>query len=63
MEALVVGKMKADILEKSTVFQIGGQPGHSIEEHLFSIKSIMEFGEKKGQGMIFTLVDLVAFFD
>ena len=55
--------MKSDILSKSTMFQVGGQPGHSIEEHLFTIKSMIEWLEKKGQGMIFTLVDLVAFFD
>ena len=37
VEALVVNKMKDDILGKSTIYQVGGQPGHSIEEHLFSI--------------------------
>ena len=55
--------MKDDILSKSTMFQIGGQQGHSTEEHLFSIKSLIELLEVKGQGMIFTLVDLVSFFD
>ena len=55
--------MKEDILAKSTMFQIGGQPGHCIEEHLFTIKSLMELLESKGQGMILTLVDLVSFFD
>ena len=63
VEALVVNKIKSDIFSKSTMFQVGGQPGHSIEEHLFTIKSMIEWLEKKGQGMIFTLVDLVAFFD
>ena len=42
---------------------MGGQPGHSIEEHLFSIKSLIELLESRGSGMIFTLVDLVSFFD
>ena len=63
MEALVVNKMKDDILDKSTKYQIGGQPGNSTYEHLFTIKSMMELLELKDQGMIFTLVDLVSFFD
>ena len=55
--------MKDDILCKSSMYQIGGQPGHSIEEHLFTIKSMIELFEMKNQGMIFILVDLVSFFD
>ena len=53
--------MKDDILSKSTMYQVGGQPGHSTDEHLFAIKSMMELLEARDQGMIFTLVDLVAF--
>ena len=63
VEALVVNKMKDEILDKSTMYQIGGQPGHSTDEHLFTIKSMMELLELKDQGMIFMLVDLVSFFD
>ena len=63
VEAMVVEKMKSDILEKSTIYQVGGQPGHSTDEHLFSIKSIMEYMEERDLGMIFTLIDLVSFFD
>ena len=63
VEALVVGKMKENILDNSTIYQIGGQPGHFIEEHLFSIKSLIGLLENRGQGMILTLVDLVSFFD
>ena len=63
VEALVVDKMKDDILSKSTMYQVGGQPGHSTEEHLFTIKSMIEQLENKGQGMIFTLIDIVSFFD
>ena len=63
VESLVVRKMKDDILSQSTMYQVGGQPGHSIEEHLFTIRSLMELLETRGQGMIFTLIDLVAFFD
>ena len=41
-EAIVVNKMKDDILSKSTVYQVGGQPGHSTDEHIFAIKSLVE---------------------
>ena len=39
-EALVVGKMKNCILNSSSKFQVGGQPGHGPEEHIFTIKSV-----------------------
>ena len=55
--------MKDEILEQSTMYQVGGQPGHSTDEHLFTIKSLMEMLEIKGRGMIFKLIDLVSFFD
>ena len=63
VEALVVEKMKEEILDSSTMYQVGGQPGHSIEEHLFTIKSMIQLLESRGLGMVFTLVDLVSFFD
>ena len=62
-EALVVGKMKQTMFDMSTIFQIGGQAGHSIEEHLFSVKSLMGLREEQGEGCILTLVDIVSFFD
>ena len=63
VESIVVNVMKEDILDKSTMYQVGGQPGHSTDEHLFAIRSLIELLEARGQGMVFTLVDLVAFFD
>ena len=62
-EALVVGKMKNCILNSSSKFQVGGQPGHGPEEHIFTIKSVWAMLEMEGKGMIITLVDIVAFFD
>ena len=62
-EALVVGKMKKTILESSSIYQVGGQPGHSPEEHIFTIKSVWAMLEKEQQGIILTLVDIIAFFD
>ena len=62
-EAMVVGKMKERIFNSTTIYQIGGQAGHFIEEHLFSIKSLMGMMVEQGRGIILTLVDIVAFFD
>ena len=62
-EALVVGKMKESILDSSSKYQVGGQPGHFPEEHLFTVKSVWAKLEKDGKGMIVTLVDIVSFFD
>ena len=62
-EALVVNVMKEDIIENSSIYQVGGQPGHSIEEHLFTIKSLMLLLEQNKEGMVLTLVDIIAFFD
>jgi len=62
-EAMVVGMMKEKIFASATVFQIGGQAGHSIEEHIFSLKSLIGLMEMQGRGIILTLVDIIAFFD
>ena len=63
VESLIVNKMKDDILKKSTIYQVGGQPGHSTDEHIFTIKSLMEMQMMKDSGMIFMLIDLISFFD
>ena len=62
-EALVVNKMKDKLIKSSSKYQVGGQPGHSPEEHIYSIKSLWAKLEAEGAGMILTLVDIVAFFD
>ena len=62
-EALVVNVMKEDIIENSSIYQVGGQPGHSIEEHLFTIKKFMLLLEQNKEGMVLTLVDIIAFYD
>ena len=62
-EALIVNKMKDSILSSSSKFQVGGQPGHAPEEHIFTMKSLWEMLEMKESGMILTLVDIISFFD
>ena len=45
------------------MYQVGGQPGNSLEEHIFSIKSVWKMLESQDKGLIITLIDIVAFFD
>ena len=56
-------KVKECILKSSSKYQVGGQPGHSIKEHSFTVKSLWGMLEEMEQGMIITLVDIIAFFD
>ena len=62
-EALVFSKCKDDIFEKVTVYQIGGQAGHSPEEHIFTLKSLIGLMYSMGEGLILNLVDIISFFD
>ena len=62
-EAVVVGRMKEKILESSSIYQVGGQPGHSTDECIFVIKSLMARAEATGKCFIISLVDIVGFFD
>ena len=54
---------KDKILENNSIYQVGGQPGHSIDESIFVIKSLMALVEKSRKSITFSLVDIVGFFD
>ena len=60
-ETLLTVMMKDDILTAGTKFQIGGVPGHRIEEHLLVLKSLIQVRMKKG--VVIQLVDYQKFFD
>ena len=62
-EALVFSQAKDRIFDKSTKYQIGRQSGHSPEEHVFSLKSLMGLMEHMDEEVILNLVDIVSFFD
>ena len=62
-EAVVVGRMKEKILQASCIYQVGGQPDHSTDESIFVIKSLMARVEVTGKSFLFSMVDIVAFFD
>ena len=62
VDALVVAKIKEPLVNCSSIYQVGGLPGHSINEHLLTLKTVMALMEERKQGFIFLVVDFVSFF-
>ena len=50
---------------KKVVFlkHASGQPGHSTDESIFVIKSIIAMTEATGKSFVFSLIDIIGFFD
>ena len=63
VDALIVNKMKPTLVKSSSIYQVGGLPGHSIHEHLLTLKTVMALKEDKDEGIIFLVLDFVSFFD
>ena len=64
VEGLVVqGGLREPLLERSSAYQIGGQPGHRVEEHLFSMKSLIARSRSQGKAVVLQMFDLEKFFD
>ena len=62
-KALTVSLMKEDILKSGNKFQIGGIPGHRVEEHLIVVKSVIQLCMYQKSGVVLQLVDIEKFFD
>jgi hypothetical protein len=63
-EALIVEDgLKGPLLEGSSIYQIGGQPGHRSEELIFVMKSIVALYLKLGLIIIIQCWDVSKFFD
>ena len=62
VESLTADLMKDDIFQGGTRYQIGGVPGHRMEEHLLSLKCITGRYISKGAGVVMQLVDIQKFF-
>ena len=62
-DALIVEKMKPDILASSSIFQIGGQAGHRTQEHLFTVRSVAALKMQQGMGIMLQVYDIRRFFD
>ena len=62
-ESLIVTEMKDVIFNSSSKFQIGGQPNHRIQEHIFTMRSIISLYDFLNITIIFQLYDIQKFFD
>ena len=63
-EALLVeGGMKQPLVEKSTIYQIGGQSKHRPEELIFSIKSLVAKIREEKRPILLQCWDISKFFD
>ena len=60
---VVVQGLKEPLVEGSTMYQIGGQPGHRAEELIFSLKSIVAKYRSEGKPIIIQSSDISKFFD
>ena len=63
VDSIVVRQMKQPLISKLSIYQVGGLPGHSILEHLLTIKTVMARLEEIGEGIIFLIMDIISFFD
>ena len=63
-EGLVVEDgLKAPLLAGSSIYQIGGQPGHRPEELVFVMKSVIALYRIKGKMLVINFYDLSKYFD
>ena len=64
VEGLIVnGGMKEQLVSNSSMYQIGGQPGHRPEELLFVLKSIIAKYRYQGKVIILNFFDVKKYFD
>ena len=63
VDALVVEKLKKTPVKSAIIYQIGGLPGHLINEHLITLKTIMAWAEVTKTGIVFLIMDIMSFFE
>ena len=64
VEGLVVAQgLKEPLIEGSTMYQIGGQPGHRAEELIFCLKSIVAKYRSEGKQIKIQSSDILKYFD
>ena len=63
-EAMVVEEgLKDPLIDNSSIYQIGGQPGHRPEELVFVLKSIVARYLSQGKIIIIQCYDIQKYFD
>ena len=60
---VVLEGLKGPLLEGSSKYQVGGQPGHRSEELVFALKSVISRYRKEGKVLIIQTYDILKFFD
>ena len=55
--------MRSALLDESSIYQVGGQPGHRTEELVFSVKSLISRNRMQGKPIILQLYDISKYFD
>ena len=64
VEGLVVeGGLRSALLDRSSMFQIGGQPGHRTEELVFAMKSVISKYRMEGKPVVLQMFDISKYFD
>ena len=63
VDAIIVNQMKEPLTSKLSIYQVGGLPGHSILEHLLTLKTVLARMEEIDGGIILLVMDIVSFFD
>ena len=62
VDSLVVRQMKDALISRLSIYQVGGLPGHSILEHLLTLKTVLARMEQIVSGLIFLAMDIISFF-
>ena len=62
-ESIVVEGMKPDIFSKMSKFQIGGCAGHRPQEHLFTVRSVIQLYAMLNIALILQCFDIKKYFD
>ena len=60
---MIVQQMKTPLISRLSIYQVGGLPGHSIAEHLLTIKTVLARLEEIKEGFLFLVMDIISFFD
>ena len=62
-DGIVFSKMKEDLVNNMSKFQIGAKPGHRAQEHIFVLFSILELFRKENIPLIIQTWDVSRYFD
>ena len=60
---LVMNKIKSDLYKIMYKYKLGTKPGHRSQEHIYVIKSLVNFSQYCASGVITTFYDISKFFD